>query len=116
MYSDLPCLAAKRIDVEPTRGLATNPGRDPVGSDVRREQQREGFANAVRPLTGLDAKQFEVQGRRMKLTADAQRECRSLDAAIPAAELEEQHLGKERGGEVQSRLLVMRQRFRDLRC
>jgi hypothetical protein len=116
IYSDSPCVGAQRIDAEPTRGLTTNPGRDPVGADVRREHRREGLANAVRPITGLDAKQFEVQGRRMQLSADAQRECRRLDAAIPATEVEEKPSAKRDLAEVQARLFTLRQRFKDLRC
>jgi hypothetical protein len=113
---DSPCLGAQRVEIEPTRGLTTNPGRDGVGADVHREHFREGISNAVRPITGLDAKQFEVQGRRMKLTADAQRECRRLNADIPVAEIEEQQTAKQQRGEVQSRLFIMRKRFTDLRC
>ena len=116
IYSDSPCLGAERVDVEPSRGLTTNPGRDALGADVRREQRREGLAEAMRPLTGLNAKQFETQGRRMKLSADAQRECRRLDADIPAAEAQERRTATRERGEVQFRIFNMRQLVRNLRC
>ena len=85
----LPCLGAEKIDVEPTRGLNAATGKERIGKDVQRELTREGIANAIRPIAGLDAKQFEVSGRRMQLTADAQRECRNLDQALPGAEQNE---------------------------
>ena len=69
-YSDAPCLGAKRLEIEPTRGVGKK-----EGYDIQRERYREMFAEAVRPLTGMDAKQLDIQGRRMKLSAQAQREC-----------------------------------------
>lgn len=55
VYSDSPCLGAQKIDVEGTRGLSKSSGCEQVGNDVRREQHRETFADAIRPLTGMDA-------------------------------------------------------------
>lgn len=115
VYSDSPCLGAKRMEVEPSRGLTTMPGAR-AGADVRREQQREAFAEAVRPLTGLDAKQLEAQGRRNKLPADAQRECRSLDNSVPILELRENDVDPQGRSVLQTQLLRLRQRFRELRC
>ena len=66
-YSDDPCAGAQRIDVEPTRGANKSTGKELTGPDVRREHQREGLAEAVRPITGLDAKQFDTRARRTKL-------------------------------------------------
>jgi hypothetical protein len=71
VYSDSPCLGARKVDVEPTRGADKSTGKERVGSDVRREQQREGLANAVKPITGMNAKQFDVATNRTKLTAEA---------------------------------------------
>jgi hypothetical protein len=116
VYSDAPCLGARKIDVEPTRGLSKSSGRELVGADVQREHNREIFAEAVRPLTGLDAKQLQVQGRRMKLTASEQGECRRLDADIPAAEFEEKNASKQTITEVQLRLLNLRKRSQVLAC
>lgn len=116
VYSDAPCLGAQKIDVEPTRGLSKTSGREQVGNDVRREQNREMFADAIRPLTGMDAKQLDVQGRRMKLTPDAQRECRRLDAEIPVAEKQEKLVKQQALADVQAQLFRMRQSFREQGC
>jgi hypothetical protein len=116
VYSDSPCLGAEKIDVEPTRGLNAASAHERIGPDVQRELRREGIANAVRPISGMDAKQFEVAGRRIKLTAAAQRECRELDKDIPAAELEEKQAAAATLPSIQERLFVLRSRYRDLRC
>lgn len=116
VYSDAPCLGAQKLDVEPTRGLSKTSGREQVGNDVRREQNREMFADAFRPLTGMDAKQLDVQGRRMQLTPDAQRECRRLDAEIPVAEKQEKLAKQQALADVQAQLLRMRRSFREQGC
>lgn len=115
VYSDEPCPAAKRIDVEPTRGLTTT-GRERNGSDVQREIHREQFAEAVRPLTGMDSKQYQVATQRVKLPAEAQRECKALDASLPRLEAMEV---RSHGAELEAlraNLLKQRKRFRELRC
>ena len=116
VYSDSPCVGAEKLEVEPTRGLNQASGMERIGSDVRRELQQEGIANAVRPITGMDAKQFEIAGRRMQLTAEAQRECGGLDKSIPAVELEEKHATTDDLPRVQQRLFILRKRYRELRC
>lgn len=116
VYSDSPCVGAEKLEVEPTRGLNQASGMERIGSDVRRELQREGIANAVRPITGMDAKQFEIAGRRMHLTAEAQRECGGLDKNIPAVEFEEKHATTDDLPRVQQRLFILRKRYRELRC
>jgi hypothetical protein len=115
-YSDQPCLGAKTLEVEPTRGLNASSGRVRIGPDVQREHQREAFAEAVRPLTGMDAKQFDREGRRMKLTPAARQQCRQLDSSIPNAEQEERRSSGKKLAEAQSRLFSMRKRFRELQC
>jgi hypothetical protein len=116
VYSDAPCLGAQKIDVEPTRGLSKTSGREQVGNDVRREQHREMLAEVIRPLTGMDAKQLDVQGRRMKLSTDAQRECRRLDAEIPVAEKQEKLVKQPALADVQAQLFRMRRSFREQGC
>jgi hypothetical protein len=86
VYSDSPCLGARKVDVEPTRGADKSTGKERVGADVGRERQREAFAEAVKPITGMNAKQFDIATNRTKLTAEAQSQCRRLDAQIPEAE------------------------------
>lgn len=75
-------LGAEKLEVEPTRGVNRTTGKERTGKDVQRELQRETMAEPIRPLTGLDAEQLENAGRRMKLSADVQRECRALDRDI----------------------------------
>jgi hypothetical protein len=110
-YSDAPCLGAERLEIEPTRGVGRTAGRD-----VQRERHQEMFAEAIRPLTGLDAKQLEVQGRRMRLSAEAQRECRALDVQIPEAERDEGRAAGELRELKKVNVFTLRQRQRSLRC
>jgi hypothetical protein len=110
-YSDAPCLGAQRLDIEPTRGVGGREGRD-----VQRERHREMFAEALRPLTGMNAKQFDLHGRRMKLSPEAQHECRILDAQTPATERDEAQAAGERREILKVNLFHLRQRQRELRC
>ena len=116
VYSDSPCLGAQKIDVVPTRGLNKSTGRELVGANVRQEQQREMIATAIQPITGMDVKQFDTFGRRMKLTPEAQKECKQLDIKIPIAEQEEKLSKPEVLAQSQAALLVLRKRFREIKC
>ncbi len=55
------------MGVEPTRGMDASSGRVQTGADVRKERLNEAFAEAVRPLTGKDAKQLKVDAKRLGL-------------------------------------------------
>ena len=116
IYSDSPCLGAEKLEVEPARGVNKLSGQTRVGHDVRNEIHREMIAEAIRPLTGLSAKQFEVEARRYKLPGAAQQECRRLDQDLASTEFEEKRTAQNGLRDVQARLFVMRQRFRELRC
>lgn len=116
VYSDDPCVGAQKMEIEPTRGVNRTTGVKREGADVRREHQREGFAEAVRPITGMDAKQMDKAGRRMKLQPEAQRECRWLDSAIPAQENKERLARAHEREATQRELHTMRVRARELRC
>lgn len=115
-YSDAPCLGAKKVDLEPTRGL--NAGGSVVlpGTDVRRERERELLAEAVRPVTGMDSKQLDAFGRRLKLTQEVKQTCAKLDRDIPATEAEEKVATKPNLPAIQSKLLVLRSKYRELKC
>jgi hypothetical protein len=115
-YSDSPCLAATKIDVEPTRGVSKLSGNERTGSDVRHERSREDMAEALRPLTGMDAKQTEVFGRRLKLSESARLECVSLDKTIAQSEAEERKATMDSLRAVQRRLFTKRTRYRELGC
>lgn len=115
-YSDSPCLGAQKIDLEPTRGVSKLSGAERIGADVRREQNRELIAEAIRPITGKDAKQLDILGRRMKLSPEAQRECQQLDTVIPAAEVREKASTGTALHDAQVEIYKMRTRFRELHC
>jgi hypothetical protein len=116
VYSDSPCLGARTVDVEPTRGANQITGQRLTGQDVQRERNREQLAEAIRPITGMDTKQFDAATRRVKLSQDAQAQCKALDTQIPAAEADEAKSSGTDRKEVQVRLLRLRQHFRDMRC
>lgn len=116
VYSDAPCLGAKLIDVEPTRGLNKSSGRFQIGADVQHEQHREMIAEALRPLSGLDAKQLAVQGRRRKLSLEDQMDCRRLDGDMSAAQQDEKNATQSDLKVVQMRLYQQRKQFQKLGC
>jgi hypothetical protein len=116
VYTDEPCIGAKRVDVEPTRGLNKSTGRELTGRDVSRERQTEQLAEAVKPITGLTPQQFEVQRSRVRLAPEVKSECARLDGSIAQAETQERAEPIETRAAVQRRLFALRKRHRDLRC
>ena len=116
VYSDSPCLGAQKIDVEPTRGLNKSTGRELIGSDVRQEGHRENISAAIQPITGMNSKQFETHGRRMKLSSEVQKECKHLDIKIPIAEQEEKLSKPDTLAQSQYALFGLRKRFREIKC
>jgi hypothetical protein len=115
-YSDDPCEGAKRLQVEPSRGLNKSTGRELLGKDVAEERRREQLAEAVKPLTGMTVEQFGAETRRTNLSSAAKRECALLDRDLPALERRESLATGESKDEVQRKLFDMRKRFRELRC
>jgi hypothetical protein len=115
VYSDEPCPAAKRLEIEPTRGLTTT-GKEGKGADVRHEIYREQIGEAVRPVTGMNPTQFEVARKRVYLAPEVQRECRRLDASMPLSEAREREAKGTELTQVQSDLLGQRKRFKALKC
>lgn len=115
-YSDAPCLGAKRVDVEPTRGLGSMTGKGAPGADVRNENLNETFSNAVRPITGQSPAERAKAARRFKLDRSAQAECRSLDSSIPRAEQMELGAKGTKLAGVQQNLFQMRARAFELGC
>ena len=116
IYSDSPCLGAQRLEIEPTRGVSKLSGKEKVGSDVRNEINREVFAEAVRLLTGMNDKELKTFGKRQKLTAELQRECRAMDIEIPHLEAKEKSAVKEASQQVQQELFRVRSRYRTIGC
>jgi hypothetical protein len=82
VYSDSPCLGARRVDVTPTRGLDRSTGQARTGSDVRDERLNEQMAEALRPLLNETPEERALRHRRSKLSPEARAQCRSLDARI----------------------------------
>ena len=116
VYSDVPCMGAKKVEVEPTRGVSKLSGKERVGDDVRREVFREQVAEALRPIGGMNPRQHDTFAQRVRLSPEAQRECRQLDSQLPALEqIERQASGAELTA-VQRRLFALRSRFRELGC
>lgn len=116
VYSDSPCLGAKRVDVEPTRGLDQMSGKKQVGQDVRREQRQEVMAQALKPLTNETAEQYKQRVRRSKLSPSAQATCQRLDRQVARAEAQEKAATPANLAAVQDRLLRLRLEQRDLKC
>jgi hypothetical protein len=115
-YSDAPCLGAEKINVEPTRGMNKSTGREIVGADVNRERTREAVADAIKPLTGMTAKQLDASGRRMRLSSSDQQSCKNLDIEIPRLEAEEKVADQQTKLPIQRQLLGVRQKYRNLGC
>lgn len=115
-YSDAPCLGAKKVDVEPTRGLNKSTGRERTGNDVQREKYNELMADAMRPLLNETPEQRAVRHKRFNLEPSAKMECARLDAQIPRLEAEERAAKDETLKRVQQGLLTSRTRFHQLRC
>ncbi|TYC60722.1 DUF4124 domain-containing protein [Zoogloea oleivorans] len=116
VYSDAPCLGARKIDVEPTRGVSKLSGKERIGSTVQHELRREQIAEAVRPLSGMNPQQFDTFGRRQSLSSAAQRECLRLDEQVMAAERDEHGAKGPVLADIQARLFGLRKRFRELGC
>lgn len=116
VYSDAPCLGAKKVDVEPTRGVSKLSGKERISNAVQHERQREQIAEAVRPLTGMNPQQFDTFGRRQNLSAATQRECLRLDEQVMAAERDEHGAKGPVLADIQARLFGLRKRFRELGC
>jgi hypothetical protein len=115
-YTDEPCVGAKVVDVEPTRGMNKSTGKELTGPDVSREKFREQLAEGIKPITGLSAQQLQVQQRRMKLSGESQAECGRLDRSIAQAEADERGSTGDAKADVQRGLFTMRKRSRELRC
>lgn len=104
------------MDTTPTQGLDKSSGKSRKGADVINNEQDKAFAEAFRPLTGMDAEQRETLQRRFKLATDAKMECARLDGILAAQQAAVRTAGKPAVAGVEASLLVTRRRFRELRC
>ncbi|WP_156392088.1 MULTISPECIES: hypothetical protein [unclassified Roseateles] len=116
-YSDSPCLGAKKLEVAPTRGLNKSSGQELKGRDVQRELQREQFAEAAKPLTGMNAQQLDLAGRRQRLSPEVQRQCRIWDQQVLANEATERAAeSAQQRSAAQQRLFELRTAHRKAGC
>lgn len=115
-YSDSPCLGAKKVDVEPTRGLNKSTGREQVGQDVQREKNNEMMADALRPILNETPEQRATRHKRFKLEPSAKVECALLDVQIPRLEEQERSATGQTLSTIQRNLLDSRTQFHSLRC
>lgn len=115
-YSDKPCLGAERLVVVPTRGVSKLSGQERIGRDVQAEQHREAFADALRPISGMTPEQFEVYGRRMRLSSAAQTECRQLAPLLLRTEAMEAAADNRTKPPIQRDLFLLRSRYTELGC
>lgn len=116
VYSDTPCVGAKKIDVEPTRGFNKDTGQERIGNDVRREQHTEIMANALHPILGETPEQYKKRQKRFKLSPQDRTECYSLDGRIENAEQAEKNATKQNLTKIQVELFRLRTSFRNLQC
>jgi hypothetical protein len=115
-YSDKPCLGAERLVVVPTRGVSKLSGKERIGRDVQEEHRRELFADALRPISGMNPEQFEAARRRTRLSSAAQTECRQLDPVLLRTEAMEAAADKPARPLVQRDLFALRTRYTELGC
>jgi hypothetical protein len=116
VYSNEPCLGAKVVDTTPTQGLDKSSGRSVKGADVSRSETRKAFADAIKPLTGMDAAQLDQAGKRQKLETKGQRECAVLDRQLPAQVRDARASDKTVAARAEIVLFESRKRFRELGC
>jgi hypothetical protein len=115
-YTDEPCLGAKRMDIEPSRGLDKFSGKKMTGADVATEKRREQLADAIGPATGINRQQFSTEVRRHNHNSSTKAECRQLDQDLLDAEAMEAATPRENLRTIQQDLLLLRKQFKELRC
>lgn len=115
-YSHEPCLGAQVVDTTPTQGLDKSSGTSRKGADVRQSELNKAFADAVRPMIGETAEQWEKRRRRLKLTPGARSECERLDGHLPALETARYNADKAAAAQADANLFESRKRYRELHC
>lgn len=117
VYSDAPCLGARRVDVTPTQGLDSSTGQRRIGEDVRREQHNATMAKALQPLLGETPEQYALRHRRARLAPPAIQECARMDGQLRQLEAAETAAGPGAGKDSAKKdLYAARLRHRDLGC
>ncbi len=120
-YTDEPCIGATEVDVTPTKGMETHQGanqRNPEYMNKRAaEMRREGIANALQPITGMDQATLERSQRRMRLAPAVREECDELDRSLSRLQQGVQRQTDAASETKRQReLFEARKRFKDLKC
>lgn len=116
VYSNEPCLGAQIVDTTPTQGLDKSSGKSRKGADVSRAENSKMMADALKPLTGMDAAQLETFGRRQKLEPQVRLECARLDARLPEQTTSARTADKASVTRANVVLFESRKRYRELGC
>ncbi len=116
MYSNEPCLGAQIVDTTPTQGLDKSSGHSRKGADVSRAENRKMMADALKPLTGMDAAQLDTFGRQQKLEPKARQECARLDARLAEQTTSARTADKASVARADAVLFESRERYRELGC
>lgn len=115
-YSHEPCVGAREVDATPTQGMDKMTGQSRKGADVLRHEREGAFAQAIKPLTGMTPEQYRVHSRRIQLSAQDQRECSRLDAALPELRQQAATAAASQKAAAEVELYKGRKRFNDLNC
>lgn len=116
-YSDAPCVGAKVVEATPNQGVDKMTGTSRKGSDVQRTELNNALADALHPLTGKSRDEMDVLRRRVKLTAQDQRECQRLDGRLPDLESASQRSASGTSkAQADVDLYQARKRYFDLKC
>lgn len=116
VYSDAPCLGAKRVNVEPTQGLNKLSGTERIGTDVQRERLNKQIAEAYKPIFGETAEQRAKRHRRARLSPEVRKKCAQLDTEVAIGERDEAMAKGKALFSVQGRLLRLRTEYQTLKC
>lgn len=115
-YSHEPCVGAQVVDTTPTQGMDHYSGRKRTGADVQKTEYRKLVAEALKPLTGMDAQQFEKTTARQKLAPGSRLQCDLLDARLPRDEAQVAQARKGAMAKAEVALFESRKRYRELGC
>lgn len=115
-YSDAPCVGATEIDATPTQGMDKMTGKSRKGQDVQRAERNAAFAEAIQPLTGMNADEYRVHQRRFKLSPADKLDCARLDNRLPGLKKSVQAAAANDLAQAEVDLYKARKRFNDLNC
>ncbi|MCD6664171.1 MAG: DUF4124 domain-containing protein [Comamonas sp.] len=118
VYTDAPCLGAKKIDATPSQGFDTYSGKSQKGKEVRKDERRRLMTESMRPLHGQTYEAMKPRYERSErhLTPAEHAQCEALDKTMEALEEREKRATGDTLKAVQLRLLRQRQRYRELKC